>query len=450
MEPAPPDARLSLGRIPLSEAFGFWLRLGLTSFGGPAGQIALIHAELVERRGWVSDARFLNALNFCMLLPGPEAQQLATYLGWTLSGTAGGIAAGTLFVLPSALLLWILSWAYVTFGSLPWIEGMFNGLKPAILAVVAASVWRIGSRTLTNRLLWFLAGAALASLALLKAAVPWILTGAALAGFAGSHLWPDAPAPPAAAGSGAPTTPPRLEPDAGANGRNPDPPQAPNVWASLRAAVLWLAVWWTPVMLLGTQLGWQHSVSAMGVFFGKAALLTFGGAYAVLPYVAEQAVGHFHWLSHAQMLDGFGLAETTPGPLLIVLQYVGFLGGWNQHGQLSPLVSATLGAFISTWATFAPSFFWIFVLAPHVQRFQSRSQLRHILQAVTAAVIGLILHLALWLGRQVLFNDTGSPDWFSCGVCVFTLWAMLFRSWSFHWLAAAAALAAIAKTLILC
>jgi chromate transporter len=434
MEPAPPEARHERGRIPLSKALGFWLHLGLTSFGGPAGQIAMIHSELVERRRWISEARFLNALNFCMLLPGPEAQQLATYLGWSLSGTAGGIAAGTLFVLPSALLLWILSWAYVTFGSLPWIAEMFNGLKPAILAVVAASVWRIGSRTLTNRFLCFLAGAAFAALALLKAPVPWILAGAALAGFAGSRVWPDSPTPPSAASGGAP-------------GHDADPPQFPGVWASLRSAVLWLAVWWTPVLLLGTRLGWQHSVSAMGVFFGKAALLTFGGAYAILPYVAEQAVGRFQWLSHAQMLDGLGLAETTPGPLLIVLQYVGFLGGWNQPGPLSPLFSATLGAFISTWATFAPSFFWIFVGAPSMERLQARAQLQTTLRAITAAVIGLILNLALWLGRQVLFRDTSHPDWFSCGLCAFTLWGMLRLRWGFHWLAAASALASLAKFL---
>jgi chromate transporter len=397
----------------------------------------------VERRRWITEPQFLNALNFCMLLPGPEAQQLATYLGWLLSGTAGGVAAGTLFVLPSALLLWLLSWAYATCGSLPWVAGMFSGLKPVVLALVVASVWRIGSKTLSSRLLWVLAAAAFASLALLKAPVPLILTGAALAGFVGGRFLPRASARRANA-----TAP--AERGVGTPRNMAQPRQPPGVWKSLRSAAVWLVVWWGPVLLTGTWLGWQHSVSAIGVFFGKAAVLTFGGAYAVLPYVAEQAVGHFRWLSHSQMLDGLGLAETTPGPALIVLQYVGFLGAWNQHGNLPPLLSATLGAFLSTWGTFAPSFLWIFVGAPYMELLQGQDRLGCILAAVTAAVTGLILNLALWLGSQVLWSTAGGPDWFACCLCAFSLWGILIRRWRFQWFAIASALAGIVRQFVFC
>ena len=421
-EPPPPRFR---------EALGFWLRLGLISFGGPAGQIAILHAELVERRRWVSEARFLHALNYCMLLPGPEAQQLATYLGWVLHKTPGGLAAGTLFVLPSALLLWGLSWAYVAFGSQPWMEGFLYGLKPAVLAIVAASVWRIGSRALKTRLLWCVAGAAFAALWLLNAPFPWVLASAGLAGLLGSWIRPsalvrNAPAP-APSEAGAPSVHP-----------------APSLWKAARLAAVWLTVWWAPVLLAGALLGRGHAVFAQGVFFSKAAMLTFGGAYAVLPYVAQQAVAQFHWLTAPQMLDGLGLAETTPGPLLIVLQFVGFLGGWNQPGALPPLLAATLGAFLSTWCTFAPSFLWIFLGAPYLEGLRSHRRLNCGLSAIMAAVVGLILNLAVWLGLQVLLRGNARPDWFACGLCALSLWSLLGWKWSVPRLVAAAGLAGTA------
>jgi chromate transporter len=417
----------------------FWIRLGFISFGGPAGQIAIMHAELVERRRWVSEARFLHALNYCMLLPGPEAQQLATYLGWLLHKTPGGIAAGTLFVLPSALLLWGLSWAYVAFGSLPWMTGFLYGLKPAVLAIVAASVWRIGSRALKSRLLWCIAGAALAALSLLKVPFPWVLAGAGLTGLLGGHLWPAGFArrhePTENTSSCA------LPNDAAAAGH---PRSGPSLRGSLCVVAAWLAVWWAPVLLAGFLLGWGHTVFAQGIFFSKAAMLTFGGAYAVLPYVVQQAVEHFHWLTGPQMLDGLGLAETTPGPLLIVLQFVGFLGGWNQPGSLPPLLAATLGAFLSTWATFAPSFLWIFLGAPYIEGLRSHRRLNTVLSAITAAVVGLILNLAVWLAPQVLLRENGHPDGFACGLCALSLWSLLDWKWSVPRLVAAAGLAGVA------
>ncbi len=443
MPASPPEQRPPPPPPRFREALGFWIRLGFISFGGPAGQIAIMHAELVERRRWVSEARFLHALNYCMLLPGPEAQQLATYLGWLLHKTPGGIAAGALFVLPSALLLWGLSWAYVAFGSLPWMTGFLYGLKPAVLAIVAASVWRIGSRALKSRLLWGIAGAAFAALALLKVPFPWVLAGAGLTGLLGGRLWPAAfaqrhtpteNAPASALPNGV------AEPAAGAR----HPRSVPSFWDSSHVVAAWLAVWWAPVLLAGFLLGWGHAVFAQGVFFSKAAMLTFGGAYAVLPYVAQQAVDHFHWLTGPQMLDGLGLAETTPGPLLIVLQFVGFLGGWNQPGSLPPLLAATLGAFLSTWATFAPSFLWIFLGAPYIEGLRSHLRLNCVLSAITAAVVGLILNLAVWLGLQVLLRENGRPDWFACGLCALSLWSLLCWKWSVPRLVAAAGLAGVA------
>jgi chromate transporter len=414
------------------EALLFWMRLGFISFGGPAGQIAIMHAELVERRRWISEARFLHALNYCVLLPGPEAQQLATYLGWMLHKTPGGIAAGILFVLPSALLLWSLSWTYVAFGSQPWVAGFLYGLKPAVLAIVAASVWRIGSRALKTRLLWCLAAGAFAALALLKAPFPWVLVGAALTGLFGGKIRPAAFAP----GTPAPDPAPQSHEEA-VSARHPVPP----LRSAFRLGTIWLAVWWAPVLLAGVLLGRGHAVVAQGVFFSKAAMLTFGGAYAVLPYVAQQAVDHFHWLTGPQMLDGLGLAETTPGPLLIVLQFVGFLGGWNQPGPLSPLLAATLGAILSTWTTFAPSFLWIFLGAPYIEGLQNHLRLNCVLSAITAAVVGLILNLSLWLGLQILLRDTGQADWFACGLCVLSLWSLIGRKWSVPRLVAVAGLA---------
>jgi chromate transporter len=371
------EPAVSSVRVPtFAEAFRFWLRLGFISFGGPAGQIAIMHQELVERRRWVDEERFQHALNYCMLLPGPEAQQLATYLGWLFHGWRGGVVAGTLFFLPAAVLLWCLSWLYVTQGQIAWVAGIFYGIKPAVVAIVAAAMIRLGRKSLTNSLRWTLAGAAFALLEFTHTPFPVVVFGAGLIGWFG-------------AAKDEVRSPKR---------ESSEPISRFNL---LNSALVWLAVWWLPLLALGMALGWKHTAFREALFFSRAALVTFGGAYAVLPYVQTQAVGHFGWLTPTQFLDGLALGETTPGPLVIVLQWVGFLGGWHRPGVLSPLASATLGAMATTWATFAPSFLWIFTGAPLIERLRHRNDLTAALGAVTAAVVGVIATLAVQLGRHV-------------------------------------------------
>jgi chromate transporter len=406
-----------------AEAFRFWLKLGLISFGGPTGQIALMHSELVDKRRWISDNRFLHALNFCMLLPGPEAQQLATYIGWLLHRTRGGIVAGALFVIPSMFILWALSVVYVTFGAVPWVAAIFYGLKPAVLAIVAAAVIRIGSKVLKNEVMWAIAGAAFVSIYLFKVPFPLIVVGAAAVGFAGGKLWKEKFLV--------------IRGHASKLGKNSvldDLSKTPAHMApSFRRAVMALVVcgvlWWSPVFTFGILFGWKHTLFQQGLFFSKAALVTFGGAYAVLPYVSQQAVESYQWLSAGQMLDGLGLAETTPGPLIMVLQFVGFLGGWNQPGALSPLTAATLGALITTWTTFLPCFLFIFLGAPHIEQLRGHESLTTALSAVTAAVVGVVLNLAVWFGIHVLFPTNSAPDWFAVVVSVLAFIGMLRLKW---------------------
>jgi chromate transporter len=373
---------------PFAEAFRFWLKLGLISFGGPTGQIAIMHRELVERRKWISEDRFVHALNYCMLLPGPEAQQLATYSGWLLHGTPGGLVAGILFVLPSAIILWALSWLYVSHGHQAWVVGVLAGLKPAVVAIVASAVIRIGSRVLKNPIMWSLAGVALVAIAVFHLSFPVIVFSAALIGFFGEKWLPSRFAVLKAHGKAshiaAESSPAR---------------QTSRMWL---VPLLCLVAWWLPVGFLIWRFGSPHAFAQQGLFFSKAAIVTVGGAYAVLPYVAQQAVDQFGWVTRGEMLDGLGLAETTPGPLIMVLQFVGFLGGWKNAAPLSPLAGGTLGAFITTWTTFAPSFFYIFAGAPYIEQMRTRTELTAALSAVTAAVVGVILNLALWFGRETL------------------------------------------------
>ena len=380
----------------LKEAFWFWLKLGCISFGGPSGQIAIMHSELVERRRWVDEERFMHALNFCMLLPGPEAQQLATYSGWLLHGWRGGLIAGILFVLPSALLLWVLSLIYVSLGELPWISALFYGLKPAVAAIVIGALVRLGSKTLKTQRHWLLAALAFLSLAVLKLPFPAVILMAMLFGFFST---------------------PRGAESVVCRASVP-------VFVTVRRVVLGLILWWTPLVFFGLWQGWKSTLFQQGLLFSKAALVTFGGAYAVLPYVAQQAVEHYQWLSAPQMLDGLGLAETTPGPLIIVLEFAGFLGGWQQPGTLAPLTAATLGAFIAVWATFVPCFLWIFAFAPYVEALRGISRLSGALSAVTAAVVGVILNLALWFTWHALVPK-GDPDWFGIGLACAALYGLL-------------------------
>ena len=409
-----------------SEAFRFWLKLGFISFGGPAGQIAIMHEELVERRRWLSEERFLHALNYCMLLPGPEAQQLATYAGWLLHGTWGGIAAGALFVLPSAVILWALSWAYVTFGTLPWMAAILFGLKPAVLAIVAAAIVRIGAKVLKNPVMWALAALAFAGLFFAKLPFPLIVLGAGVCGFIGGRVRPDlfvvlkSHGAPAVVAQG----------------------PAPSFARAFKILAIGLALWWMPIFAAGAWHGWDGTLFREGLFFSKAAMVTFGGAYAVLPYVSQQAVEHYGWLAPGQMLDGLGLAETTPGPLIMVLQFTGFLGGWTAPGSLSPLTAATLGAAITTWATFVPCFIWIFLGAPYVERLRENVRLTAALSAITAAIVGVIANLAVWFGWHVLVPAPGRFDFFSAILAAVAFIGIVRWKWNVIGVIAASALAA--------
>src|SRR5436190_2185708 len=402
-----------LGPPSFGDAFRFWLKLGFVSFGGPSGQIAMMHTELVEKKRWIDNPRFLHALNFCMLLPGPEAQQLAIYIGWLLHKTRGGIVAGALFVIPSIFILWGLSYIYVAFGNIPWIAAIFYGLKPAVLAIVAAAVIRIGSKALKNAVMWSLALAAFVTIYFFRVPFPLIIISAGILGLIGNKILPQY-------FRGEIAHP--LDVDLASKTGD----RAKPMWLrALKVSTTWIVIWALPLGLTGIFLGPDHTIFREGIFFSKAAVVTFGGAYAVLPYVSQQAVEHYHWLTAPQMLDGLGLAETTPGPLIMVLQFVGFLGGYQHSGTLPPLLAATLGAFITTWATFVPCFLWIFLGAPYIERMRNNTNLTTALSAVTAAVVGVILNLAVWFGLHVIFPGNGKVDWFALVVCAAAFVAML-------------------------
>ena len=408
-------------RPSFGEAFRFWLKLGFISFGGPTGQIAIMQTELVERRRWISQARFLHALNYCMLLPGPEAQQLATYIGWLLHKTAGGIVAGALFVIPSIFVLWALSFIYVTYGSVPWIAAIFYGLKPVVVAIVAAAVIRIGRKTLKNEVMWAIAALAFISIFFFGAPFPAIIIAAGLLGLIGGRIWPAKFDVISQHDSST-----KLDRENSVIDDEHAPPEhtKPSLARAIRVASVWLALWWTPALLAAVVLGTGHTIFREGIFFSKAAMITFGGAYAVLPYVAQHAVEDFGWLKPGQMMDGLGLAETTPGPLIMVLQFVGFMGGWNHPGQLSPLLAATIGALITTWVTFIPSFLWIFLGGPHIEQLRGSKSITAALSAVTAAVVGVVLNLAVWFALHVVHPHSGL-DWFAIVLGLAALGGML-------------------------
>ena len=439
-----PPASVSPG-----EAFLFWLKLGFISFGGPAGQISIMHAELVERRRWISEKRFLHALNYCMLLPGPEAQQLATYIGWLLHRTWGGLMAGALFVLPSLFILIALSWIYIAFGNVPLVAGLFYGIKPAVTAIVLQAAHRIGSRALKNSALWGVAGASFVAIFALHLPFPAIVAGAALAGFIGGRI---APARFSAggghAGAASTATAALIGDD------TPTPVHARFSWRRLAMVLTCGALLWVvPMGLLTASFGWNDTLTQMGWFFTKAALLTFGGAYAVLPYVYQGAVGHYGWLSPTQMIDGLALGETTPGPLIMVVAFVGFVGGYvaELFGPETRFLAGAVAAALVTWFTFLPSFLFILAGGPLVESTHDDLKFTAPLTAITAAVVGVILNLALFFGYHVLWpaGFEGAFDWPSALIALVAALALFrFRMNVIHVIAGCALLGLAARSMI--
>ncbi|WFU85457.1 chromate efflux transporter [Bradyrhizobium sp. CIAT3101] len=386
--------------VSFGEAFRVWLRVACLSFGGPAGQIAVMHRILVEEKNWISEGRFLHALNYCMLLPGPEAQQLATYVGWLMHRTAGGLMAGGLFVLPGIIAIMGLSYIYAAYGNVSFVEALFFGLKAAVLAIVIEAVVRVGKRALKNRIMIALAAIAFVAIFFFAVPFPIIIIAAGVIGYAGARAGRPEFAPPGH-GHG----------DSGAVidsmlGEAVPEHVRPNTPRAIRTAALWLSLWLVPVIALLAVLGQASVFSQIALFFTKMALVTFGGAYAVLAYVAQQAVEHYHWLKPHEMLDGLGMAETTPGPLIMVLQFVGFMAAYRDPSGLSPMLAAMLGGLLATWVTFTPCFLWIFVGGPYIERLRGNTGLAGALSAITAAVVGVILNLSIWFALHTLFRET--------------------------------------------
>ena len=422
---APPAA------ISFREAFFFWLKLGFISFGGPAGQISVMHQELVEKRRWLSEGRFLHALNYCMVLPGPEAQQLATYIGWLMHRTRGGLVAGALFVLPSLFILIALSWIYIAYGNTTLVAGLFFGIKPAVTAIVLQAAWRIGSRALKNRFLWAIAVAAFVAIFAFATPFPAIVAVAALVGYLGGRLRPGW------FGSfrGQPEKTAKNKISALIDDDTPTPEHARFKWPRLLTVAASGAVLWVlPMGLLTATLGWDHTLTQMGWFFTKAALLTFGGAYAVLPYVYQGAVVLYGWLMPTQMIDGLALGETTPGPLIMVVAFVGFLGGYQtaqmqvMFGPDGLFLAGALAACLVTWFTFLPSFIFILIGGPLVETTHGQLKFTAPLTAITAAVVGVILNLAMFFAYHVLWPQgfAGTFDFVSAGIALAAALA-LFR-----------------------
>lgn len=393
---SPPHA--AVAHPTLGEATRVWLRVAALSFGGPAGQISVMHRIVVEEKRWISEERFLHALNYCMLLPGPEAQQLATYIGWLMHRTRGGLIAGGLFILPGAIAIMGLSFVYALFGQVGPVAALFFGLKAAVLAVVLQAVFRIGQRALRGNLLTAVAAIAFVAIFFFGVPFPLIIVVAALTGFLAERAGLLA-----AANGGHAASEEAV--DLHVAGREPATPRA-ELLRTARVAGTWLFLWLAPVALLFVFLGEGSTFTQIAVFFSKMAVITFGGAYAILAYVAQQAVENFHWLRPGEMLDGLGMAETTPGPLIMVLQFVGFMAAFRDPGGLSPLLAGALGGLLATWVTFAPCFLWIFLGAPFVERLRQSRGLNAALSAITAAVVGVILNLAIWFAIHTLFRET--------------------------------------------
>lgn len=396
--------------ISFSETLRYWLKLGFISFGGPTGQIAMMHKEVVDRKKWMAEDQFLHALNFCMLLPGPEAQQLATYIGWRMHGLRGALAAGILFVLPSVFILWTLSWIYVAFGNVPSVAALFYGLKPAVVAIVAEAVLRIGKKSLKSGALVGLAAAAFIAIYFFQAPFPLIVF---LAGLLGYLVGP---------GLGSTVAP--------TANKEADPPSGVDGWSRvLKISVIGLVLWFLPLIVLGLWRGWDDILVDIGVLFSKAAVVTFGGAYAVLGYISQQAVNTYGWLLPEQMMDGLGLAETTPGPLIMVNQFVAYVAAYTHAPGLAPALAGAIGGLLATWVTFTPSMLWIFVGAPYIESLRRNVKLSSALGAITAAVVGVVLNLGVTFTHHALLPETGGFEWFTLIVAVVAFTGMLRFKW---------------------
>jgi chromate transporter len=401
--PPPPAAPPSTSTAPahgitFGEGMRTWAKVGMLSFGGPAGQIAVMHRILVDEKRWISEDRFLHALNYCMLLPGPEAQQLACYVGWLLHRTIGGIIAGAFFVVPGFVAILALSLAYVAYAGTAVVQALLYGLKPAIVAIVAAAVLRIGKRALKNRAMLALAAVAFVSMFVFAVPFPLVVGGAAVVGWIGGRLRPDLFVVIKGHGAAKTSARPVIADDALAH-------TAPSWGHALRTGAFWLILWWAPVLALLAALGPHNLFTREGLFFSEAAVVTFGGAYAVLAFLAQQAVQVFHWVTPHEMMDGLGMAETTPGPLIMVTQFVGFMGAWRDPNGPNPYLAATLASMLVTWVTFMPSYLYIFLGAPWIEHLRGNQRLNATLSAITAAVVGVVLNLACWFALRTLFGE---------------------------------------------
>ncbi|MBA3582424.1 MAG: chromate efflux transporter [Gammaproteobacteria bacterium] len=439
--------------VPFKDAVLFWLKLGFISFGGPAGQISIMYQEIVERRRWLSEQRFLHALNYCMVLPGPEAQQLATYIGWLMHRTWGGIIAGVLFVLPSLLILIGLSWIYIAFGDTPWVAGIFYGIKPAVTAIVLQAAHRIGSKTLKNPTLWIIATAAFVAIFALQLPFPLIIISAALIGYCGGR-WAPAQFSAGAKNHGTPNTDTNvITTPAIIDDHTPTPAHAHFHWRRLiQILLIGALLWLLPMGILTYFYGWQGTLTQMAWFFTKAALLTFGGAYAVLPYVYQGAVHHYGWLTPTQMIDGLALGETTPGPLIMIVAFVGFVGAYVKavFGADMVFVAGAVAAILVTWFTFLPSFVFILAGGPLVESTHGDLKFTAPLTAITAAVVGAILNLAMFFAYHTFWPQgwNGGLDWPSALVALAAMIGLLYFKRSVLEVLGAAAVAGLLITML--
>ena len=444
-----------LRSVSFAEAFRFWIKLGFISFGGPAGQIAIMHRELVERRRWISEDRFLHALNYCMLLPGPEAQQLATYIGWLMHRVWGGIVAGVFFVLPSIFILLGLSYTYAAYGNVPAVAGVLAGFKPVVVAIVVEAVLRIGGRALKRRAHLLIAVCAFIAIYFFQISFPLIVLCAGITGLVGVKLWPAvfaAQGPKATEAQvrvggtqDTPHAPPLLIDD----GAPPPVHTLPSRRKFWQTVTVGFALWVLPLVALTVWRGWETVHAQEYRFFTKAAFVTFGGAYAVLAYVAQAAAGSYGWLTHAQTVDGLALAETTPGPLIMVLQFVGFMAGWSRPEGMSPTVSAVTGALVTTYATFLPCFLFIFLGGPYIEMLRGNKNLTGALAGVTASVVGVVLNLALVFGAAVIWPNglAGGMDWFAVVVSLVAFFLLYRFKVEVVWIVLAGGLAGLGRIL---